>query len=66
VIQVEVLILPHRIQRDVGHLALIFVGQEGVAEGFLFGVFGKEAGEGVGTDVAIFYVNINDYNVLHN
>lgn len=34
VIQVEVLILSHRIQRDVGHLALLFVGQEGVAEGF--------------------------------
>lgn len=30
-----------RIQRDVGHLALLFVRQEGVAEGFLFGVLGK-------------------------
>lgn len=47
------------IQRDVGHLALLFVGQEGVAEGFLFGVLGKEACEGVGTDVADFYVNAN-------
>ena len=46
--------LSHRIQRDVGHLALLFVRQEGVAEGFLFGVLGKEAGEGVGADVAIF------------
>ena len=27
--------LSHRIQRDVGHLALLFVRQEGVAEGFL-------------------------------
>ena len=44
--------LSHRIQRDVGHLALLFVGQEGVAEGFLFGVLGKEAGERVGADVA--------------
>ena len=58
--------LSHRIQRDVGHLALLFVGQEGVAECFLFGMLGKEAGEGVGADVAIFYVNINDYNVLQN
>ena len=33
--------LSHRIQRDVGHLALLSVGQEGVAEGFLFGVLGK-------------------------
>ena len=47
------------IQRDVGHLALLFVGQDGVAEGFLFGVLGKEAGEGVGADVADFYVNAN-------
>ena len=47
-------------------MALLFVWQEGVAEGFLFGVLGKEAGEGVGADVAIFYVNINDYNVLQN
>ena len=37
--------LSHRIQRDVGHLALLFVGQEGIAEGFLFGMLGKEAGE---------------------
>ena len=54
----------YRIQRDVGHLALLFVGQEGVAECFLFGVFGKKAGEGVGANVAKLNVNTNDYNVL--
>lgn len=52
-IQIEVLLLSHCVQRDVGHLALLFVGQEGVAEGFLFGALGKEVGEGVGADVAI-------------
>ena len=35
VIQTEVSMSSHRIQQDVGHLALLFVGQEGVAEGFL-------------------------------
>ena len=29
-------------------------------------MLGKEAGKGVGADVAIFYVNINNYNVLQN
>ena len=48
--------LSHRIQRDVGLLALLFVRQEGVAEDFLFGMLGKEAGEGVGADVAIFFL----------
>jgi hypothetical protein len=37
--------LSHRIKRDVGHLALLFVGQEGVSEGFQFEVFVKEAGK---------------------
>ena len=46
--------LSHRIQRDVGLLALLFVWQEGVAECFLFGMLGKEAGEGVGSIIAIF------------
>jgi hypothetical protein len=33
--------LSHRIQRDVGHLSLLSVGQKGEAEGFLLGVLGK-------------------------
>ena len=45
-----------RTQRDVGHLVLLFVGQEGVAEGFLLGMLGKEAGEGVGAIIAIFFM----------
>ena len=45
-IQIEVLILFHPFQRYVGYQALLFIGQEGVLEGFLFGVVGKEAGEG--------------------
>lgn len=48
--------LSRRIQRDVGHLALLFVRQEGEAEGFLLGILGKEAGEGVGADVAVFFM----------
>ena len=51
-IQIGVLLLSYRIQRDVGHLALLSVGQEGVAQGMQFGTFGKEAGEGVGADIA--------------
>ena len=47
-IQIEVLILFHPFQRYVGYQALLFIGQEGVLEGFLFGVVGKEAGEGGG------------------
>ena len=55
-IQIEVLILFHPFQRYVGYQALLFIGQEGVVEGFLFGVVGKEAGEG-GADIA----NAKDY-----
>lgn len=44
-------------ERDVGRLVLLVVWLEGVAEGFLFSVLGKEAGEGVDADNAIFYPN---------
>ena len=35
-IQIEILTASHCVQRDVGHLVSLFIGQEGVLEGFLF------------------------------